>query len=78
MYLTKVFILDENQLFPNCNQCGNELSPFCVTTKELSNITVMQMGLFLQSELLIMSGISRHKHILFLCKHCNDIKKEKL
>lgn len=76
MKLTKILCLDENYLFPDCKKCNHELSPFCVTSKELNTVDVAYVEVLLKANLLHINGLSIDRHILFVCKTCTDLRKE--
>ena len=76
MKLTKIFCLNEDYLFPDCKKCGQEISPFCVTSEELNKVDKTYAETLIKSNLLIVNGLSTDKHILFLCQTCTDLEKD--
>jgi len=76
MKLTKVFCTNEDYLFPKCEKCKQELSPYCVTSEELNKIDIEYVKMLLECELLILNGVDTDKHLIFVCKTCSDLTKD--
>ena len=62
---TKVYSRDENEIYPNCKTCGNELSPFAFSS---NNIGVDLMIQFEKADLVLEK--ERGEMVILMCKYC--------
>ena len=65
----KVVATNENRIYPNCNVCGKELSPYQVE-KGLSLATLKLLEL---TDLIL--GKIDDKPVILLCKKCLKLKE---
>ena len=62
---TKVYSRNENEIYPNCKTCGNELSPFVFKSDEISVDLMIQ---FEKADLVLEKG--RGEMVILMCKTC--------
>lgn len=70
----KMVATDENRIYPNCNVCGKELSPYQVE----GGLSLTTLGLMELADLIL--GKLDNKPIILLCNKClvlKEIKNEK-
>lgn len=71
LILQKLIFLDENQLNPNCFNCGKELSAFLISEKYLNDFfTPEELGFLLQENLIRYNEQYAPKLTIYLCRHC--------
>ena len=71
---TKIYNRNENEIYPNCKICGNELSPFAFKSDEISVDLMIQYD---KAGLILEKG--RGEIAILMCKACCKyigIKKE--
>jgi len=68
MKLKKIVLRDEDIIYPNCFQCGKELSPYILLEMEEEYINlVKETGLII--------GDFNNKPVALLCKKCCKIRE---
>jgi len=70
--VTKAFCTNENQKFPSCHICKNELSPFFISDKELLTLSKETLNQLSLAKLLIKYN---NRNIIYLCKTCISYEK---
>jgi len=65
----KVVIFDENKIYPNCNVCGKELSPYLVE----SGLAPTTLAILEFTDLIL--GEFNNKPIILLCNKCLKLKE---
>ncbi len=73
--MEKAFCLNENYLFPTCNQCDSELTPYSVTT-EFLNKRIQFTQLLIKCDLIRINAIDIDIHVIFLCTKCIHNKEK--
>lgn len=77
--VTKAFCLDENKKFPLCHLCNIELTPFCITTKELeAKIPLKTIKRFIKWKYIILDQFGNNKHLIYFCKNCSSYIKTRI
>jgi len=71
--LKKVFCLDENYKFPECHECGKELTPFSINSIDLNKVTTEVLNTLIKFNYLRINGVAQDKHLLFVCKNCCSV-----
>lgn len=64
----KVIAIDENTIYPNCNVCGKELSPYQVE----SGLSPTTFALLKLTDLIL--GELNNKPVILLCNKCLELK----
>lgn len=75
--MSKVYCLDENVIFPPCHQCGKELTPFGIDDNETNKIPSEFLKGLIQYKYIQFKAINQTRHLIWLCKNCCDIIKER-
>ena len=76
--MKKAFCLDENYLFPICNQCHKELTPYSISSDELNKQDIRFTESLIQCDLIRVNAIDKNIHVIFLCSNCIKLKKDRL
>jgi len=69
--VTKVYCLNENVRFPECHRCKKELTPFAITTTEMTKWSRKTIDTLISSKLLRLHIIKVNRHLIFLCRTCH-------
>ncbi len=63
----KVYSRNENEIYQNCCVCGNELSPFAFSQREIG---IDKLIYFRKANLILQEIDKDGDTILLMCKHC--------